>query len=174
MINKWLRASGGEGAALKDAASRLQVDMLAQFLCTAAQVMQDEQVPPVQVERVIQGILYANTPQYARWREHEREQEALRDLLEAQRRPLVMTVPDRKPGPPKATYTTTLTSMSSAERRTITHMLGTRLLAVTATDEMTGGDLPIIWHVVSPQAVSVNLHDTVHGPRNLVVQIELV
>jgi hypothetical protein len=62
--------------------------------------------------------------------------------------------------------------MSSAERRTVTHLLNTRLLVVTATDEEHGGDLPLIWHVVSDQAVSVSLHDIVHGHGNVVVQIK--
>jgi hypothetical protein len=174
-IAQWMRSSGADQAALKDSASRLQVDMLAQFLCTTARVMEDEQVNPVQAERVLQGILYANTPQYARWREHEHEQKAMMDLLEAQRMPLVMVVPDRKPaeaGPGGLRYSTVIKGMVAGTPRTVTHLLRTTLLKVTGVDELRGNVLPLNWHVVSPQAISIALADTVHGTRNVAVKID--
>lgn len=167
-INQWMRSSGGDEAALKDPASRLQVDMLAQFLCTAAGVMEDEQVNPVQAERVLQGILYANTLQYARWREHEREQKAMMDLLAAQGTSVAMVVPAK----PDGSWTFVLERVIPGDRRTVSHLLNTRLLKVTAEERFSGVPVSIDWRVVGPQQVAVSLKEGATGTYDLAVRIE--
>lgn len=171
LVNDWMHATGGDEAATKDPASRLQVDMLVQFLCTAAQVMENEEVPPIQAEKVIQGILYANTPHWARWRAYEQERVHMQEMLNA--KPLRMVVPrETEPTALFGGFTTELLGMTSAENRTITHMLNTRIVSVSASSLSTGTPVKVAWRVLGPQQIAVSIPYP-HGPsQDVSVRIE--